>query len=78
EQDKFMDIICNGQRGSMEDQRCSLDSCRSAPCTPQHTRKSPTEEKHSENEKFFSLIANSQGQRLDDQRVSLSSLPGIT
>lgn len=32
-------MINHGQRGRMDDQRCSLDPSRSAPCTPRHTRK---------------------------------------
>lgn len=39
EQDKFMMMISQGQRGRMDDQRCSLDPSRSAPCTPEHTKK---------------------------------------
>lgn len=31
--------MSNVQRGRMDDQRCSLDPSKSAPCTPKHTRK---------------------------------------
>ncbi|KAM7387145.1 hypothetical protein PAMA_009658 [Pampus argenteus] len=75
EQQKFLTMISHGQRERMDDQRCSLDPCRSAPCTPKHT-----DRKHvasPDSEMFFSLLANTQSQRLDDQRVSLPSLPGL-
>lgn len=39
QQERFMDLISNGQRGRMDDQRCSLDPSRSAPCTPSNSRK---------------------------------------
>lgn len=39
EQDKFMMMISQGQRGRMDDQRCSLDPSKSAPCTPEHKKK---------------------------------------
>lgn len=42
-----MDIIRNAQRGSMDVKRCSLDPCKSAPCTPQQARKSATDGNHS-------------------------------
>lgn len=32
-----MNMICNAQRGRMDDQCCSLDPSKSAPCTPKHT-----------------------------------------
>ncbi|XP_029692757.1 uncharacterized protein isoform X2 [Takifugu rubripes] len=76
-QGRFMDIIRNAQRGSTDEKRCSLDPCRSAPCTPQQARKSATDGNHSDSEMFFSLIANTQSHQLNDQRVSLASLPGI-
>lgn len=34
-----MNMISYGQRGRMDDQCCSLDPSKSAPCTPKHTRK---------------------------------------
>lgn len=39
QQEHFMNLISNGQRGRMDDQRCSLDPSRSAPCTPNNSRK---------------------------------------
>lgn len=39
QQEKFMNLINHGQRGRMDDQRCSLDPSRSAPCTPKNNRK---------------------------------------
>lgn len=30
-------MIIQGQRGRIEDQRCSFDPSKSAPCTPTHT-----------------------------------------
>lgn len=39
QQDTFINLISHGQRGRMDDQRCSLDPSRSAPCTPNNTRK---------------------------------------
>uniref|UniRef100_A0A3B4X2D3 Purkinje cell protein 2 n=1 Tax=Seriola lalandi dorsalis TaxID=1841481 RepID=A0A3B4X2D3_SERLL len=61
EQQKFMKMISHGQRGRMDDQRCSLNPSKSAPYT----------------EMLFNLLTNTQSQRLDDQRVSLPSLPGL-
>ncbi|KAM3598409.1 uncharacterized protein V6R79_017647 [Siganus canaliculatus] len=80
EQQKFMNMISHGQRGRMDDQRCSLDPSKSAPCTPKHTDKKPaasTSNSGPDSDNFFSLLANSQGRRLDDQRVSLPTLPGL-
>lgn len=39
QQEHFMNLISNGQRGRLDDQRCSLDPSRSAPCTPNNSRK---------------------------------------
>lgn len=39
QQETFMNLINHGQRGRMDDQRCSLDPSRSAPCTPKNNRK---------------------------------------
>ncbi|XP_040919561.1 uncharacterized protein LOC121199128 [Toxotes jaculatrix] len=75
EQQALMNMISHGQRGRMDNQRCSLDPSKSAPCTPKHTDRKPAASPDSE--MFFSLLANSQSQRLDDQRVSLPSLPGL-
>ncbi|KAE8283322.1 Syntaxin-binding protein 2 Protein unc-18-like protein 2 [Larimichthys crocea] len=71
EQQRFMNIISHGQRGRMDDQRCSLDFSKSAPCTPKHTdRKSPSiVNSGPDSEMFFNLLANTQSQRLDDQRA---------
>ncbi|XP_051245234.1 sialidase isoform X2 [Dicentrarchus labrax] len=79
EQQKFVNMISHGQRGRMDDQRCSLDPSRSAPCTPKHTDRKPAASTNtaSDSEKLFNLLANSQSSRLDDQRVSLPSLPGV-
>ncbi|XP_045888004.1 integrator complex subunit 3 homolog isoform X1 [Micropterus dolomieu] len=78
EQQKFMNMISYGQRGCMDDQRCSLDPSRSAPCTPKHTNiKHSASTLNSDSEMFFNILANSQSQRLNDQRVSLPSLPGL-
>ncbi|XP_029996201.1 uncharacterized protein LOC115423499 [Sphaeramia orbicularis] len=80
EQDKFMIMISNAQRGRMDDQRCSLNPSKSAPCTPQNTeRKSVTSSSNAgqDQDAFLNLLANTQSQRLDDQRVSLPSLPGL-
>ena len=32
-----MNMISHGQRGRMDDQRCTLDPSKSAPCTPKNT-----------------------------------------
>ncbi|XP_029913293.1 sialidase [Myripristis murdjan] len=79
EQQKFMTMISHGQRGRMDDQRCSLDPSKSAPCTPKHTEVKPasTSPTGADAEEFFSLLANTQSRRLDDQRVTLPSMPGI-
>lgn len=34
-------MITDGQRGCMEDQCCSLDPSKSAPCTPKYTERKP-------------------------------------
>ncbi|KAI3359184.1 hypothetical protein L3Q82_002709 [Scortum barcoo] len=74
----FINVISHGQRGRMDDQRCSLDPSKSAPCTPKHTDRKPAESTlNTDSERLFSLLANTQSQRLDDQRVSLPSLPGL-
>ncbi|XP_074553533.1 uncharacterized protein LOC141810095 isoform X2 [Halichoeres trimaculatus] len=71
-----MNLISHSQRARMEDQRCSLDLSKSAPCTPKHTdRKAAAAGLDSE--MFFSLLANTQSRRLDDQRASLPSMPGL-
>lgn len=75
EQQKFMEMITYGQRGRMEDQCCSLDPSKSAPCTPRYTEKKTVA--MSDPEMFFNLLADTQSRRLDDQRVSLPSLPGL-
>ncbi|XP_047426986.1 uncharacterized protein LOC124997373 isoform X2 [Mugil cephalus] len=76
EQQRFLNMITQGQRGRMDDQSCSLDPSRSAPCTPKHTdRKSAS--LNTDSEMLFNLLASTQSQRLDDQRVSLPSLPGL-
>lgn len=41
EQQKFMNMISHGQRGRIEDQCCSLDLSKSAPCTPKHPDREP-------------------------------------
>ncbi|KAF0032832.1 hypothetical protein F2P81_015122 [Scophthalmus maximus] len=72
EQLNFMNMISNGQRGRMDDQSCSLDPSKSAPCTPK-----PTDRKlAADPEMFFKLLSNTQSKRLDDQRATLPSLPG--
>ncbi|CAG5897917.1 unnamed protein product [Menidia menidia] len=73
EQLLFMNMISHGQRGRIDDQRCTLDPCRSAPCSPKHTDKNSAPNP----ETFFSLLADTQSRRLDDQRVSLPALPGL-
>ncbi|XP_039978790.1 uncharacterized protein LOC120787159 [Xiphias gladius] len=80
EQQKFMNMISHCQRGRMDDQRCSLDPIKSAPCTPKNTDRrlaTSTVNTGPDSEMFFSLLANTQSRRLDDQRVSLPSLPGL-
>ncbi|XP_068575173.1 uncharacterized protein [Cebidichthys violaceus] len=62
----------------MDDQRCSLDPSRSAPCTPKHRKPAAsTSNTGIDSEMLFSLLTNTQSQRLDDQRVSLPSIPGL-
>ncbi|KAK9535246.1 hypothetical protein VZT92_007640 [Zoarces viviparus] len=78
EERNFMNVISHSQRGRMDDQRCSLDPSRSAPCTPKHRKPAAsTSNTGLDSEMLFSLLANTQNQRLDDQRVSLPSLPGL-
>ncbi|XP_028310712.1 uncharacterized protein LOC114468176 isoform X2 [Gouania willdenowi] len=68
-----MSMINHGQRGRMEDQRCSINPSKSAPCSPQHSDKASG----AVSDDFLNILANSQSRRLDDQRVSLPSLPGL-
>ncbi|XP_023260078.1 Purkinje cell protein 2 homolog [Seriola lalandi dorsalis] len=75
EQQKFMKMISHGQRGRMDDQRCSLNPSKSAPCTPKQTDRKVASVQ--DTEMLFNLLTNTQSQRLDDQRVSLPSLPGL-
>ncbi|XP_051904372.1 uncharacterized protein LOC127589308 [Hippocampus zosterae] len=78
EQQKLMNLLLHGQSGRMEDQCCSLDPSRSAPCTPKLSDREPqTDLSNQDSDAFFNLLANTQSQRLDDQRVSLPSLPGL-
>ncbi|XP_069380658.1 uncharacterized protein [Paralichthys olivaceus] len=79
EQVKFMSMISHGQRGRMDDQRCSLNPSKSAPCTPQNTERKLASSSNTgpDSETFFNLLANTQSNRLDDQRVSLQPLPGL-
>lgn len=79
EGEKLADVISLGQRGRMEDQRCSLDPSKSAPCSPQNTERKSTASSSSglDSEAFMTLLSNSQSRRMDDQRVSLPSLPGL-
>ncbi|XP_028268831.1 uncharacterized protein LOC114440541 [Parambassis ranga] len=77
EQQKFMNMISHGQRGRMDDQCCSLELSKSAPCTPKHTDREPASDTAPDPEMFFNLLANTQSKRLDDQRVCLPSLPGL-
>lgn len=46
------------QRGRMDDQRCSLDPSKSAPCTPKQTRK-PAENIGSSGDNVFTASLNS-------------------
>ncbi|KAL3053579.1 hypothetical protein OYC64_005995 [Pagothenia borchgrevinki] len=73
EQQKFM--ISGAQCGRMDDQSCSFDPSKSAPCTPKHRVQQPAAS--ADPEMLFSLLTNAQSRRLDDQRVSLPSLPGL-
>ncbi|XP_058508866.1 uncharacterized protein LOC131475060 [Solea solea] len=80
EQQRLMSMICHGQRGRMDDQCCSLEASKSAPCTPKHTdAKLPISTLNAgpDSEKLFNLLANTQSHRLDDQRMTLPSLPGL-
>ncbi|KAI9539375.1 hypothetical protein NQZ68_005455 [Dissostichus eleginoides] len=72
EQQKFLNMISGAQRGRMDDQSCSIDPSKSAPCTPKHRVQQPAASPNLEN--LFSLLSNSQGRRLDDQRAFLPSL----
>ncbi|XP_071328266.1 cyclin-dependent kinase 12 [Trachinotus anak] len=75
EQQKLINMISHGQRGRMDDQCCSFDPSKSAPCTPKHTDRKLAAGPDADT--LFNLLANTQSQRLDDQRVSLPSLPGL-
>ncbi|XP_053299268.1 uncharacterized protein LOC128458456 [Pleuronectes platessa] len=79
DQAKFMNMISHGQRGRMDDQCCSLNPSKSAPCTPQNTDRKLASSGNTgpDPEMFFNLLANTQSNRLDDQRVSLQPLPGL-
>lgn len=77
EGEKLIDVISHGQRGRMEDQCCSFDPSKSAPCSPQSASRNATANSNSESEAFLNLLSNSQSKRMDDQRVSLPSLPGL-
>ncbi|XP_056263322.1 uncharacterized protein LOC130188830 isoform X2 [Pseudoliparis swirei] len=73
-------LISHSQRGNVDDQRRSLDSSKSAPCTPKHADKKPvmsTSNTDLDSEKLFNLLANTRSQRLDDQQVSLPPLSGL-
>ncbi|KAK1878175.1 Tyrosine-protein kinase BAZ1B [Dissostichus eleginoides] len=41
EQQKFLNMISGAQRGRMDDQSCSIDPSKSAPCTPKHRVQQP-------------------------------------
>ncbi|KAF3846215.1 hypothetical protein F7725_003293 [Dissostichus mawsoni] len=74
EQQKFINMISGAQRGRMDDQSCSFDPSKSAPCTPKHRVQQPAA---SADPEMLSLLNNTQSRRLDDKRVSLPSLPGL-
>ncbi|CAL1588130.1 unnamed protein product [Knipowitschia caucasica] len=77
DEDKLVDMIQQGQRGRMEDQRCQFTPSKSAPTTPRTDQRKPLPNLGMETESFLSVLASSQSRRLDDQRVFLPSLPGL-
>ncbi|KAK5913907.1 hypothetical protein CgunFtcFv8_008391 [Champsocephalus gunnari] len=75
EQQKFINMISGAQRGRMDDQSCSFDPSKSAPCTPKHRVQQPAAS--ADPEMLLSLLVNTQSRQLDDQPVFLPSLPGL-
>ncbi|KAI4875013.1 hypothetical protein NFI96_013602, partial [Prochilodus magdalenae] len=74
EQERLLSLICQAQRGRMEDQRCYLDPSMRTPPPPGIANVIPP---GMDLEHLFKLVAKIQSNRLDDQRVALNFLPGI-
>ncbi|CAO2599770.1 G-protein-signaling modulator 2 [Lemmus lemmus] len=79
----FFDLLRRFQSNRMDDQRCCLQNCRSAPtaaasATPKVVKApSSVSVVSPSTDELLDLLASSQSRRLDDQRASFSNLPGL-
>nr|XP_055044350.1 uncharacterized protein LOC129430815 isoform X1 [Misgurnus anguillicaudatus]XP_055044360.1 uncharacterized protein LOC129430815 isoform X1 [Misgurnus anguillicaudatus]XP_055044370.1 uncharacterized protein LOC129430815 isoform X1 [Misgurnus anguillicaudatus]XP_055044377.1 uncharacterized protein LOC129430815 isoform X1 [Misgurnus anguillicaudatus] len=67
EQDHLISIVSNGQRGRIEEQRCSFG--------PRTSQQAPVYSP--DPDEIYQLLVKSQSRRLDEQRMMLNSSPGM-